>query len=418
MKKVLCCIFSVFILLCSAPSSQALPPNLGTSIVVCAAYDTQYGNDMQSWAELASNYLSNIPNAMVSPHFDFTATQLLGYLNTADICIVSSHGSPNSILAVDDSFHETTLTSSDISALPGGSLNNLAVAYLAGCRTGGTVNSGSNMVDAVYSKGAKCVIGYTQKVYYFCDNTMLSEFCRALSYEYSIGEALSYADAKVLIEWDGISGFTDQRYVRGDTTTIFGYYAPNNALSIPNNTTPAPAEIIYFSNENGTYGFFDPSKLSGENNTAAYSINSIAPVTESTAAAFLNTLCEDSQQYSLRDFYYTPDTGVYTAIYNTILCGTATTDFIYIMLNTNGELVSYAKPREGAFNGIEITSEMLQEAEETLYNTFDLSTELCSIDFKQIAWEDGVLSMHYYVETADGIGASHTTINKYTVPLA
>ena len=183
MKKLLCLILCFVLVLCTAPISNALI--IGPKVILCGIVDLD-GADRTSWQEKATTYLRTIPNTMVTTQTAFNATQLLNYMNTANIFVIHTHGAPTALKAVDASGAETYLRNSNISALSSGELSNLEVAFLAACQSGGTASIGYNMVDAVFSKGAKCVIGYTQSVYTTWNYIMVREFCVALGGERSI----------------------------------------------------------------------------------------------------------------------------------------------------------------------------------------------------------------------------------------
>lgn len=420
MKKIISAVISLFLVLSIFLTASAIV-TLPTTIELCGIVDSD-GADRTSWQTSAATYLSNIPDSIVNKRTAFDSTQLLTYLCNSDIFIVHTHGNSTVLKAVDSNGEVSYLYRSTIDGLYDGKLFDLDLAFLAACRTGATVSSGTNMVDAVYAKGASCVIGYKESVKTAANRIMVRAFSTALGGGYSIAESLAYADARVLAEY-GSSGATDSRYIKGDTSTIFNptmmMYSASDVLT--SSSSDSSNNIHYFTNEDGVYGFFDFDKLTKEDYSATsiYSKNTQSSF-EATAFAYLDSICLDSSTYSLQEFYYTPDTDMYIYIFNNMVCETETDDYVIIMLNHVGDLVSYSKPCEGAFASVTITEDALSGAEYRLRNHHALSDEtIYNIVDKRIVWDGDTLSLCFSVETTstDAFGC-YSSIDDYIVPLS
>ena len=294
-------------------------------------------------------------------------------------------------------------------SLPTNALADLDIAFLGACETGKTT-TGNNMVEAFYAKGARCVIGYTDTVVGDCHAAMAKYFCRALAMEYSVREALAFADTRVAEDFPLNVGRTDQRYILGNTNIIIQCYPEERSIT-PRNAANGAGDIVLLSNENGTYGFFDPSKLSTENSAAT-------PVTEDTAIERLNTYCQNGQEYVLSDFKYTSDTDTYMAYFTNPINGIQTSDCVIITLNAAGEVAAYSRPRAGAFDGVDVTEQMVQQAEDAMYTIYSLSPGSTTIESRCIVWDEDVLSVRFFVKTLEPNASTGSTLDCYTIPLA
>lgn len=230
------------------------------------------------------------------------------------------------------------------------------------------------------------MIGYKQSVYTACNYVMLESCGYALSLRhsngqgYSISDALAYADAQVLAKY-GFAGYTNDRLIRGNVYQRFRLadnVSPRGSNGEAESTDIQSAGMETreaFINDDGyMYGFFDFSKLKmidqtgnddkEKNRGAMERMNEIAK-------NVLRNAVETPMRYELVYNHFSEETGVYSFVFNHKVNNMETGDFISIMLNAHGEVVSFAKPAEGAFDGIQLTEGMILNAERALETQMD-----------------------------------------------
>lgn len=89
------------------------------------------------------------------------------------IFVIASHGAAGRIRLGSDTsisriYANTSVSGNNrsISNLPANSLSNTRLVLYAGCSTGVTAADGSNLVTGTRSKGAQCVVGWNETIYY------------------------------------------------------------------------------------------------------------------------------------------------------------------------------------------------------------------------------------------------------------
>lgn len=178
----------------------------GFKVYLCGIIDSD-GVDRMSWIAPAKTALLKISNSTVETKTSFSSTELAGYIKLADLFAIHTHGDASSLKAVNGS-GTSYLYKTTIDSWRSGTLSDLKLAFLGACSVGYGGSSGNNIVNSMYAKGAKCVIGYKNNVVTACNRTMLQNFNIAIGYGYTIQNALAYADARVLA-FMGSSGGTD-----------------------------------------------------------------------------------------------------------------------------------------------------------------------------------------------------------------
>ena len=304
------------------------------------------GGDRTSWQSSASSYLRNINNSSISRYTAFTASQFLTYLKFSDFFVVHTHGNQTELKAVASNGNISTVRLSDITSLSNSSLDDLDVAFIAACLCGKGGSSASNIINAIFQKGARCVIGYKDSVYTNANYIMIKSFCQAIGSGYTISAALAFGDTMVLSQY-GSSGKTNDRLVRGDTSTSFVDRSVILGL-----TSDTVSDVIYLTDSAGdTVGFFDPSKLSATSDAPKVNVASEFPGNHAQSSIIYPF---NQDKYALVENYYTADTGLWTKIYNYSINGIKTSDSVIFVQNSSGDIVSYMHNNAGAFDDISI----------------------------------------------------------------
>ncbi len=395
MKKLLSISLAFVMLLCvgTFPTTKADAAINLYSIYLCGIIDSD-GANRTGWQEKASTALANISDAVINKKTAFNSDELERYLKASKIFVVHTHGSAVSLRAVDENGEISRLYKSDIDSFASGALSGVKLAYLGACEVGA---GQSNIVKSVYSKGAACVIGYTESVYTNANYIMIENFCVGIGGGYSILESLAYADAKVLAGYSS-SGNTDQRLVLGDTSQIF----PDRILlqSIDVNDEK---EIVYFRNQDDAIvGFFDPNKLS-ESGQETYRISQVDEIDYNTTAnEYLRSLCDNSSRYTLEKSYYTADTGLTTYIYSVKVSNIVTADILFVSMNENGELVTYGKPYEGIFDNLNLSEDQINTALQNLENLMaEKGVTEYTIEEQRVVFYNGEYTIRYSCKCID-----------------
>jgi len=347
-KKLLCVALAITVMSVCAFKADAA----STLKVYLLGIVDPNGGDRTSWIPSAASYMSNADNSVVYTYTAFNKTQLLSHLKAANFFVIHTHGNQKALLAVDSSGEDFTLDQSQIEALSSSALSNLKVAFLGACYCGSGGSSASNMVNSIYKKGARCVIGYKLEVKTKANRIMLKSFCEAIGSGYTVANALTYADTRVLAEY-GATGNTNSRLVRGDTSATF------RSVTVILDSKVGDSEMVLITDDNGEeIGYFNPDYNLSEN-AANISLSERMAIQKS-AYNF------DENKYTLIQDVFTEDTGVYSTVYAYMINGIPTGDIIIFMTSSSGEIVSFAHPNEGVFDGVEVTDEMVNLATEQL----------------------------------------------------
>lgn len=421
-KKIWICIISLLTAFCvfgTNTASAAITSKLRVNL--CGIKDSD-GNDRTGWQTVAYAWMSKL-DANVYKRTEFDKNQLVSYIKSSDIFVIHTHGSKQSLRAVDEGKVITRVIYSDINSLSSNSLSGLDLAYLGACSVGEGGATAENMVNICFNKGARCVIGYEKDVDTKANYIMIEEFCRAIGAGYTIKNALAYADAKVLDKY-GSAGSTNYRLVRGDTSVKFRdvtqLLSSLTTREMNDEKLPNTSEIVYFHNEDGIYGFFDPSKADVMKlNQDKEKIMADNLSQQDIADNYLKSKIEASDNYQLISGYYTEDTGLTAYIYGREIYGVNTWDTVGIFINANNEIVSYSAPRIGDFDGFVIKAEDLDKADIKLR---DKMQELGIFDYevadKMLVLEDNIPAIRYSVlHTLYDEEGEYSSIDDYVIAL-
>lgn len=366
-------------------------------INLCGIVDPD-GADRTGWQTKAASILGNIPDSVINKHTAFTSAQLASYIKASEMFIIHSHGNSTAVKTIDSTGSSEFLRLSTIESWSANSLSNLELAFLGFCSSGKGRGSQDNFISTIHEKGADCVIGYSDTVRTKANYIMIESFSIAIGAGYTVSEALAYADSQVLALY-GSSGNTNQRYILGDVSQRFtNYLTPINSAgsNLMYASLPTSSKISFSSAySTNTLGFFDRNKLTvaeTANNPSDFSIS------EEYALMQLQSICSNSNRYALTDFYYTEETDITTYIYSYRINGINTNDYVFLMFNSLGDLVSYGKPCEGAFDDVNISESELNTANTNLIKLLAqnhiTNFQICD---KRIVWDDDSLAIRYSV---------------------
>lgn len=141
--------------------------------------------------------------------------QAIEYLASSDVFISYSHGEPNHIILTNN----VLLTSDDINALDSSALSELKLVCLVACLTGNGMETTPNFVNAIHSKGAQTVIGFTTVALADEAYVWIEAFGIAIAEGNSINDALIIADNKTAHS-NYPYGTTKNRYTIGNLNSI------------------------------------------------------------------------------------------------------------------------------------------------------------------------------------------------------
>lgn len=121
-----------------------------------------------------------------------TKDELLVHLSSSSIFSCITHGAVTAIATTDG-----VLQISDLDVLGSTAFDNLKFVYFGACLTGTGASGGTNLVNAVYNKGADAVLGFTTNVDVSETNSWTLSFMSTLATGVTINSALSAADIAV-----------------------------------------------------------------------------------------------------------------------------------------------------------------------------------------------------------------------------
>lgn len=153
-------------------------------------------------------------NYSKSKNVDSSPAETLKILRKSRAFISRSHGSKTSITC-----NGGYLTRSDILALPSGALSHMKLVYYGACLTGEDGASAANLVNATYARGAKTVIGFTEKVDCNSTNVWTKSFMTNISNGKTIAASMDAADVAVEDYVEHKNDKTRFRLVRGATAS-------------------------------------------------------------------------------------------------------------------------------------------------------------------------------------------------------
>lgn len=422
MKKIYTILISLVAVLCLGTGEVANAAlSLGLKVYLCAIVEE--GVNHTGWIAPSQNALLRISDTTVITKTSFNSTQLANYIKSANIFEIHTHGTPTKLIAIEGSV-KSELNKSVIDGWSAGTLSSLKLAYLCGCNTGGidgtlsddqNANSNAytdNLVNSMFSKGARCVIGNKKKVYIPYTRIMLQNFNVALGYGYTIQNALAYADAQVLAA-KGATGGTDSRLVRGDTSVKFKEVTE----SLRGGSLNQSSNMIYFTNEEGIYGYFDVSKMSQADKSPSIQMRSNDQIEKDIAEDFIMSKVTNFDKYTLNYQNYVEDTGLTTYVYSYYIDNINTDDYIFVMVNNNSEIVSYGLPNEGKFDSIDLDEFDLDQTRVLLSQTLqEKEIDDYEVLEERLVIENDVLSIRYTVEY-DSVQSEYECFEEVIVPL-
>ena len=143
-----------------------------------------------------------------------TTKELRVHLASTTIFSCITHGEPTKLVTSGG-----YLDVSDINSLGDDAFDHLKFVYLGACQTGEGRDNATNLVNAIYSKGADAVLGFTTNVKVKETNLWTREFMLALADGETLFDAMSAADDAVQADVD-LSGkplttTSDYRYLKG-----------------------------------------------------------------------------------------------------------------------------------------------------------------------------------------------------------
>ena len=139
-----------------------------------------------------SNSLRNNANMSGYAYTALNKDELLVRLSSSMIFSCITHGSQTSIATADG-----TLEVTDVTDLASNAFSDLEFVYFGACRTGEGGVNGSNLVNAVYAKGANAVLGFTVDTVVVETNLWTEVFMSELSTGCTIDYAMNIADQAV-----------------------------------------------------------------------------------------------------------------------------------------------------------------------------------------------------------------------------
>ena len=150
-----------------------------------------YPADQNAYSLLTDLKEDLIRDSFIGDNYRFIYhDEFVAEIESTRICICFSHGSQTSIaLSNNDSF-----CIQDLDSINSTDISDLDLLLFAACSTGEGNNNADNLVNAFYSKGVNCVIGFNDLVLYDDVLIWLPFFTEYLYQGFSIGTALYEAD--------------------------------------------------------------------------------------------------------------------------------------------------------------------------------------------------------------------------------
>lgn len=146
---------------------------------------------------------------------------LLKELKRNQLVSITSHAAFNGICTYTKggaSTNPVALTMNDIDTLSSKELSKIKICLLSGCNT---AQGNYNITRSIYSKGAKCVVGFEKEIKMFQANNWVYAFNKMIAKGGNVKLSLSYADWYVLNNASS-TGETDSHKVYGDSNISFG----------------------------------------------------------------------------------------------------------------------------------------------------------------------------------------------------
>lgn len=156
--------------------------------------------------------------------------------------------------------------------------------------------------------------------------------------------------------------------------------------------------IIYFTNDSGVYGYFDPSKVIPESEQATRTYVCGSEDQQQIVEAFIDTKVSNSEKYVFNYSNYVEDTGLTSYVYTYSIDGINTADYIFVMVNNANEIVSYGLPNEDAFEDVDLSIVNWEEMDVEL-EQYLIENEISEYQVTNqcLVWENDILSIRYTI---------------------
>ncbi len=223
----------------TTPSANAVWSFMAVSKGDAVMYDFDYPDSPYDFDTTGSEYIFTYDFAnigySVSAWTNATAAHAYTRLQSTDVFVFTGHGAPGLIAFNEDkstgigdicanSAMGSHTLNRYINNISDGSLDKLRCVMLMGCNTGNTTETGYNLVDAIYQKGAHFVMGATEIMYIDTDDDFMKYFFEGLNNGKSIYDAYQYVDEKVDNFYIGIRKDGKKDSVRVSVDHYPGYY--------------------------------------------------------------------------------------------------------------------------------------------------------------------------------------------------
>ena len=217
MRKKICLFLAFCMAFLCMFGSQSILQAYDDKVISLLGIIDEDGADRTSWMEMAEESLYDMGHAQILKYIGFNATDFMSALDAHNMLVVQTHGlgCGKGILAVKNGEESYVTTAMIKNSFAKDSLSQMRICYIGACSSGCGGATADNMVNAVYGKGAECVIGYLGTVYTAHNSMMLKNFCYYMSLGYQVDDALSMAQTVVFARY-GAYGGVDQRLVRGN----------------------------------------------------------------------------------------------------------------------------------------------------------------------------------------------------------
>lgn len=183
------------------------------------ASDTQRNNWLSS-AKISWNSLWGI-STNVKTYKNWTNSNLLSYMKSADYMLLLSHGNQTVISCYVPStpeYSKSTVSVNNNKNLSSNALSKMKIFASMACSNGKGGGTGyNNIVNAIYNKGAKVSIGSKVTTWNPQAGHWLQSFSILLQEGNTIYDSMRQADSLVLL-YDDSYGGVNQRHVRGNTS--------------------------------------------------------------------------------------------------------------------------------------------------------------------------------------------------------
>lgn len=218
MKKKIIALCLSGIMLCGAFANTVFASD------VCLMSPKKVATDNNNWdwtawhSPVESYFLNKDPNTNVVKYSSFSVNRLRLALMCSDYMFLDTHGSQNALACYDENGNNTgQLTTSNILNFSSTYFSKMDLCLLMSCYS---AKGNSNIAQALYSRGAKCVVGFEEDVSMLYGTTWLKHFADAFAVGWTVKKSVAYAD--MCIENNSTNkGNTDSHKIYGDANVYF-----------------------------------------------------------------------------------------------------------------------------------------------------------------------------------------------------